>query len=51
MDRLIVSGPGFPGTNEMLKFLDEAHSGPLERLGHIMGNNAIVSGLHWGCRK
>lgn len=47
MDKLIISGPGFPGTNELLQFMDDAQRKPIEGIGLAFGySSLIVSGIY-----
>lgn len=46
MDQLMISGPGFPGTNEMLKFFADRDTKPLEGVGRAFGSNVILSGIY-----
>lgn len=46
MDKLIISGEGFPGTNEFLQFMDNAHGNPIAGMARAFGSNVIVSGMY-----
>lgn len=45
MDKLIISGEGFPGTSELLEFLQESAHKPIEVLADAFGENSIIKGM------
>jgi len=43
--RLIISATGFPGTNQTLRFMQDAWSEPLKALAMLAGDKTILSGV------
>ena len=46
MDKLIISGEGFPGTNEFIQFQHDTPMKAIEGMAKAFGNNVIVSGMY-----
>jgi len=46
MDKLVISGEGFPLTQETLLFKENQFQEPMKALTRALGNNVIVSGMN-----
>jgi len=47
MDKLVISGEGFPLTQETLLFKENQFQEPMKALTATLGNNVIVSGMNY----
>lgn len=45
MDKLIISGQGFPGTNQYLAFSEKSSHDQISALVKAVGNNCIINGM------
>lgn len=45
MDKLIISNEGYPGTTELLQFMEKSSHDQISALIKAVGNNCIVSGM------
>lgn len=45
MDKLIISNEGYPGTTELLQFIEKSSHDQINALVKAVGNNCIISGM------